>query len=217
MGSPDNVLLGFDFNWILSQRLSFYGQFILDELSVDRLFDGSNWWGNKYGFQVGVEYFNALGVEGMDLQAEYNHIRPYTYAHRDTFANYSHFNQSLAHPFGANLKEGIFRIKYLKKKWLLEWTHYLSLYGEDPEGENYGKNILLANEARPMDTGVVIGQGIRTEIYRMEFLLSYMLFHNGFIDLHGGYRSASAEGSVEDSGYLGLGFRINIGLQRLPF
>ncbi|MEZ4949697.1 MAG: hypothetical protein R2784_09965 [Saprospiraceae bacterium] len=41
-----------------------------------------------------------------------NQVRPYTYSHRDSAANYSHFRQSMAHPLGANFREQIAILNY---------------------------------------------------------------------------------------------------------
>ena len=48
--------------------------------------------------QFGGKYIDAIGVKNLDLQAEINIIRPFTYSHNDTIANYTHYNQPLAHP-----------------------------------------------------------------------------------------------------------------------
>jgi hypothetical protein len=43
----------------------------------------NNSWKNKYGYQLGVKYYNAFKVD--NLQLEYNHVRPYVYSQH---ANY---------------------------------------------------------------------------------------------------------------------------------
>jgi hypothetical protein len=59
------------------------------------------------GLQLGAKYINALGIKNLDLQLEYNRVRPFTYSHRDSVANYTHYNQPMAHPLGANFSETI--------------------------------------------------------------------------------------------------------------
>jgi len=41
----------------------------------------------KVGAQAGLKYINAFGLDHLDLQAEYNSIRPYTYSFRDSSAS----------------------------------------------------------------------------------------------------------------------------------
>ncbi|HEX5624505.1 MAG TPA: hypothetical protein VFX48_00695, partial [Saprospiraceae bacterium] len=112
IGSPDNVFLGFHSNLLLAKRFSLYGQCLFDEFIWKELFSNKGWWGNKYGIQAGMKYLEAFGLKDLDLQLEYNTIRPYTYTFRDSVANYSHSFQSLAHPLGANFREWVVRMDY---------------------------------------------------------------------------------------------------------
>ena len=45
-----------------------YGQFMLDELSLGDVKGGDNSWKNKFGYQVGVKYYNAFKVKNLLLQ-----------------------------------------------------------------------------------------------------------------------------------------------------
>jgi hypothetical protein len=40
---------------------------------------GDNSWKNKYGYQLGVKYYNAFHIDNL-LQLEYNHVRPYVFS-----------------------------------------------------------------------------------------------------------------------------------------
>ena len=80
-GSSDNVILGLDVKWNAARKLSFYGQFILDEFVLDHIMDGDGWWANKFAIQGGAKYIDAFGVPNLDLQGEVNIVRPYTYSH----------------------------------------------------------------------------------------------------------------------------------------
>ena len=55
---------------------------------------------------------DAFGIDHLDLQAEMNIIRPFTYTHRDSVRSYAHANQPLAHPLGANLREVVLKLRY---------------------------------------------------------------------------------------------------------
>ncbi|MFK8102529.1 MAG: hypothetical protein AB8G15_08390 [Saprospiraceae bacterium] len=214
LGSPDNALIGLDVKWNIFQRFSLYGQLMLDEFKFDELFlNRNNWWANKYGIQLGLKYIDVLGVDHLDGQFEYNMVRPYTYTHRDSSASYSHFNQALAHPLGANFKEFIFKLRYQPLKKLVIDTRLLFMEtGEDGDTTNWGSNILLSHTTREQDFGNVTGQGIGTKIMIAGIDVSYQLFHNIFIDFHYFYRKKDSALATRDqtTNYFGGGVRMNI-------
>ncbi|MEJ0056715.1 MAG: hypothetical protein WDN75_14295 [Bacteroidota bacterium] len=86
-GSSDNVLLGMDFKWIAAKRLSFYGQFVLDEFLLKNITAGNGWWANKFSVQGGLKYIDVAGINNLDLQLEGNVARPFTYSHANYFTN----------------------------------------------------------------------------------------------------------------------------------
>ena len=77
-GSSDNVLLGFDFKWNALRKISFYGQFLMDEFVIDNIRAGNGWWANKFAVQAGGKYIDAFGIPNLDLQGEFDLIRPFT-------------------------------------------------------------------------------------------------------------------------------------------
>ncbi|MBR9921810.1 MAG: hypothetical protein GYB31_13300 [Bacteroidetes bacterium] len=215
LGSPDNVLIGINAHWNLFNRFQLYGQVMLDEFKFDRLFlDGTKWWANKYGVQAGMKYIDAFGVDHLDLQGEINLVRPYTYTHRDSSAAYTHYNQPLAHPNGANFKEALFRLQYRPfNKWSLHGRVILSQYGEDLEGENWGSNVLTpSSQDRQVDEGSVIGQGARAESLLFGLELRYQVWHNLYLELEYFYRDKVSEvpDFSQKTSYIGAGVRMNV-------
>lgn len=182
-GSSDNVILGFDFKWNAIKKVSLYGQFILDEFVLENIRAGNGWWANKFGVQGGVKYVDAFGVSNLDLQAEANIMRPYTYSHATSYVSYSGFMQSLAHPFGANFKEvaGIARYQPFPKLGLTGKL-VLTEVGRDTTGVNWGGDILKSYNTRQQQYGNTVGQGIANRIVFASFTASWMLKHNLFID-----------------------------------
>lgn len=212
-GSPDNVLLGLDFKWLAVNNVSLYGQLVLDEFLLENLTEDTGWWGNKYSFQLGGEYVNAFGVQNLDLQAETNISRPYTYSHSSPYGSYSHYRQPLAHPLGANFKEvvGIIRCQPFRTV-TAEAKLVLAEYGSDGEEENYGGNILLNNRTREMDYGNEIGQGVDNRLTYGSLSVSYMWKHNLFIDLTHIYRKVDSDLASEggSTNYTSAAIRWNI-------
>ncbi|RYZ54253.1 MAG: hypothetical protein EOP49_05570, partial [Sphingobacteriales bacterium] len=142
LGDPDNANIGLNFKAIAAKKLQFYGQFLIDDFKAKEAFAGKGYWSNKFAMQLGMKYFDALNVSNLDLQGEFNVVRPYTYAHYDSTANFSHYNQPMAHPLGSNFMEVIGQIKYQPMKDV-----FLSLkgiwykQGIDTGNSNYGSNI----------------------------------------------------------------------------
>lgn len=218
LGSPDNVFLGFQSQVLIAKALSLYGQILFDEFLLKELIKQNGWWGNKYGIQLGVKYMNAFGVKQFNLQAECNVVRPYTYTFRDSFANYSHFNQSLAHPLGANFKEFIFRINYkpiqklnLEAKWI--FFHK----GQDDNNLNYGGNILKNYNSRIKDFDNELTQGVLEKVSSFIFESSYEVLPESFIDLNLFYRSSSSSLEKRSAFWITTGLRMNLDRLRFDF
>jgi hypothetical protein len=219
LDSPDNVLLGLNVNWHFAKGASVYGQLLLDELKTSEIFSSDGWWGNKFAYQLGIKYFNVLSVDQLDAQLEYNMVRPYTYSHNvnskafpsTSVSSFSHFNQALAHPLGANFSEVILSLRYrpiYKLRLNLQYLH--SKVGRDNNG-NYGSDILLNNTSRISDYGIEHLQGAKSTISMIDFSISYECFDNFFID--GYLKLRTEENKILENintNYFGLGIRYNI-------
>lgn len=217
LGSPDNVLIGFDGKWNLFKSVQLYGQVSLDEFLFKELFiERRGWWANKYGIQAGIKYINALGIDHLDLQVEFNTVRPYTYTHRDSLTAYTHYNQPLAHPLGANFREMLATARYpITRRLLVEGRAIVAEFGEDDATSNWGGNLLLAHNARPRPLvfGNTTTQGIKASTLLLGLDVSYEVFHNVFFDFHAFYRRKTSDDPQRDltDRYIGGGFRMNIG------
>ena len=219
--SPDNVLIGLNAKWNLFQRFQLYGQLMLDEFKFKELIiERNGWWANKYGVQAGLKYIDVLGIDHLDAQAEFNLVRPYTYTHRDSSASYSHFNQPLAHPLGANFREVVLKLRYQPlHKLVFDGRMLLMNYGEDTAAQNWGSNILTTHNSRVQEFGNEIGQGVGAKTLIIGLDASYQIYHNMYIDAHFFYRKMDSDDDTLDAttNYLGGGFRMNIGKMRMDF
>ena len=184
-GSYDNSVAGIDFKLNILKHVQFYGQFLLDEFNLEQIKSGNGWWANKWGLQLGAKYINAFGIKNLDLQLEHNRVRPFTYSHGDSVANYTHYNQPLAHPLGANFSETIGILRYQPApKWTLLAKAMYWKQGLDTGGRSFGSNIFLPNTIPPRqgDYGYEIVSGIESTTTFLSFLLSYELKQNLFIE-----------------------------------
>lgn len=187
MGSSDKATLGMDFKINFAKHVSIYGQLVLNEFRIKEVRNSNGWWGNKQAYQLGFKYINAFGAKNFDLQGEVNIVRPYTYSSVDGKNSYSHYNQSLAHPLGANFMEmlGIMRLQAHKRVNIVGKL-ILTKIGFDDAKNNYGSNILIPYEKIPSQRpyGNYISQGVTTTIGYAELNVSYMVMHNLFVDLN---------------------------------
>lgn len=221
LGSPDNALLGFSGKWNFAKSVSLYGQLVLDEFVFDELIvKRRGWWANKYGFQGGLKYINVAGIDHLDMQLEYNTVRPYTYTHNTQEANYTHYNQSLAHPLGANFKEAIaiFRYQPIQPLVLTAKLNYTSM-GLDTLGSDWGGNIFTPNTEIEQIYGNKTGQGVNAKLMMAQFKASYQIRHRIYIDFETYYRRLNAVIDALDNKtfYMGLGIRMNISERQYDF
>ena len=224
IGSQDNALLGVDFRWLVGKKGSIYGQFVLDEFLTKNLFNGSKSWTNKYSLQLGGKYVDAFGIPNLDLQTEFNLVRPYTYSHKDGGRNYAHYGQSLAHPLGANFREylGILRYK-ATSRLSIYGTFMFADQGKDPQSQNYGGDILKSYETR---IGAIdpkykhkIGDGISTQTRFTDLRLSYSLAHNLFLDGRLLFRNVKSPSSefAQKTNVFSIAVRYNMAYRQQTF
>ena len=209
--SKGNALMGANANANFG-AITFYGQAVLDDLNISRQKDRDagnyeeGFFQNKFGFQIGVK----TKYEGVDLLAEYNQVQPYTYGHRTILQNYSHMNQALAHPLGANFKEVVLMANYKKDKWMYSIKVTTIKVGLDSLDTHYGQNIFEsdyeASTGGQHSYGNFNGQGFLTQLNTMYAEISYD--YKGF-DIFGSvfYKTKKSELVEQTSLFYSLGLR----------
>lgn len=232
LGSPDNAFIGFDFKVNIPKHVQIYGQLLLDEFNFSKefstpgkskiysLFHPRKWWGNKFAAQFGVKYIDAFGVDHLDLQLEANIARPYTYSHYDTITSWTHYNQPLAHPLGANFKEIIFQVKYQPiQKLFLSSRFIYDNKGEDNDTTNWGGNPYKVYGTFEREFGNTTGQGINAKTFYVDFVATYEPWHNIFVDLTYVYRKKKSEDMARNlqTHFLNLNLRWSIPYRRYDF
>ena len=172
-----NALMGSDFNFMYKKTL-FFCQILLDDLNISRQKDRDDnykdgFLQNKYAFQFGVK----SSFKSVNALIEYNQVQPFTYGHRTILQNYSHMNQALAHPLGANFKEVVFVVDLKKSKWRYRLKITNALLGLDSLNTHYGQNIFESdNEASTggqYSYGNFNGQGVLTTIHTFHTEIAY--------------------------------------------
>jgi len=189
-GNPDKELIGFNYKALVAHHLQFYGQFILNEFKSSHFFSNKGWSDNKWGLQLGAKYFDAFTVKNLDLQAEMNMVRPYTYeAQHDTIANYTNYNQPLADPLGSGFIQftGIANYQPIKDLTLtVKGMYYMQ--GTDTGNANLGNDIFKEFGGTSNTTGVRMINGPKSTCALLNVNIAYQLYRNLYIDLGGTHR-----------------------------
>lgn len=97
LNNTNNVLVGADIKIKLTKTINAYGQWMADDLSNSKSL------GNGSGYQLGFNYFDAMNVKNLFIQAEYNSVSEGSYISPlgpITNQSYSHYNQNLAYTPG---------------------------------------------------------------------------------------------------------------------
>jgi hypothetical protein len=65
-GSPDNALIGFTAKYKLTDGITAYGQFSLDEFTAKEFFNNAGYVNNKFAYQLGIRGANLFGVTNLN-------------------------------------------------------------------------------------------------------------------------------------------------------
>lgn len=214
----NNANVGVDFKANVLKKVQVYGQYLFDNMDGSDGKTGSDWWGNRHAFQLGGKYVDVLGVSNLDLQLEYNQIRPFTYSGSDSVTAYSNYRQPLAHPMGANLREvvGIVRYQPLRKLYLQARASYWQ-QGLDSAGYSFGSNVNRLNTlstvggSRLREGNYPILSGIGSKGVLGSFTASYELKENLFLDANLMYRIFDTDVQAKQTTTVaGIGIRWNM-------
>ncbi len=209
LNEKHNYLLGATFRWDLFKTLRLYGQLVADDFGAKGAVS------NKNGFQLGVKYYNAFNVKHLHLQLEYNRVNPYTYAARDSAQAYTHYNQALAHPLGANFSELTGSLQYKYGDFYVHVRISSAMIGADTAGNNFGQNVFLS-DANAYFTNVggtnKIGQGQKTTLNYFDASVGYMISYASNLNVAIGFtnRNVDAGGTRASTQFVYLALRTSL-------
>lgn len=188
LDGTDNALAGINLNYRLKKKYLLYGQVLLDEYKKKNSRSFS-----KNGWQAGLKIFRLFGLKGLMLNLEENQAGAYTYTTANHQQNYVHYNQSLAHPAGANFRERILILSYQYGNFFAQCKFTELLSGRDSTGYLSGSNVLFSDiSASRFSTEFLNGKKVRTTTtlfelgyvinpaYNLQFFLSHFM-HTTFV------------------------------------
>jgi len=212
IGSPDKATLGFTGNYKFLNHYDLYGQLIINEFTISKVFGDPGYWANKQAFQLGIKAFDFLGIPHLNILLEHNQVRPFTYSAGSILKNYAHYNQALGDPFGANFKETLGIFQYSIGRFSFREEILYCFYGEeDPSNPNisYGHDLYKPYTERASNEGYFIGAGIPTHLWFNDLKASYTLNYKNNLRLEMGLtnRSLSSSNTNNSTSILTLGIK----------
>ena len=215
LGSPDNAIMGATFKIQPLKNYTLYGQFVLDDLDIEESRKATGFILNKYGYQLGMKTRDFLNIKNLNWLCEYNLVRPYVFAHKTPLQNYSHYRQSLAHPYGANFYELVGMISYTYKRFSIDVKLNMANYGKDTTGSHWGKDIFISDfEAQRgyPSYGNEVGQGVNTDFLFFETTLHFIINPESNIVAFISYAKRKEENNLNstDHSFVTIGVKTNV-------
>lgn len=173
--NQNNILWGATLKLKLTNSISLFGQYMLDDVYSKT--NGGDV-RSKYGYQIGFKYFDVFTIKNLHIQFEYNTVRPYAYATETPQQSYTHYNQALAHPLGANFQEVVGFINYRLKDFFVEVKMNYAIKGLDSLNNNFGGNIFKSSNTFPISQtleNITTTQGLKTTIMYQDIHLGYLV------------------------------------------
>lgn len=211
LNRSDNTMAGLNVRINIRKHHSVYAQLVVDDLD----FTGKGNYNNKLGLQLGYKYFDVLNIKNLYFQTEYNAVKPYTYAHKDSVQSYSHYDQPLAHPLGANFRESVTFLNYRWREFLFELKYNYAVYGADISKYDFGQNILLSQnpDKYAIDlTQSKIAQGVRNTLIYKSFRVYYLLNPITNMNIYFEFQDRKQTSGYRDyhSTYFNFGLKTNL-------
>lgn len=187
LGSSDNSLIGFSSSVRPHKQLKLYGQVMLDEFKFDKVTASiqnrtnpdttlpTGWWANKQAVQLGWKWIEPLNWKKALVLAEFNLVRPFMYTHGSPQQSYTHLNQPLAHPLGANFIEWIAMIDWQPNRWHVNLISTYSRKGYSNNLGNLGEDVLVTSQGFYREYGNHMLQGRRVDVANTNLTVGYDL------------------------------------------
>jgi hypothetical protein len=173
LSNPNNVLLGLNAAYKITNTILAYGQWMQDDWSK-----GKNSFSNKSGYQLGILYRNVATIKNLNLKVEYNTMRPFAYQYGEVTQSYSHYNQSLANPLNANFKEFVAIADYNFKNFFINIKIVSAQVGVDSSKFNAGNKVLQSSSINSTNNNyndIKLLRGNLNNLLVQDFSVGYLI------------------------------------------
>ncbi len=214
LNNENNMLIGLQSKINLTSKIHIYNQLLIDNYDINKTF--KNTFENRIAYQIGINYFDFLGVKYLYFQSEWNVAKPYTYTHSNEYQSFTHQNLPLAHPLGTGFKEWYNTVNYKIFNFMVEIKYSNAVMSSDTLNTNFGSNIFLSNSsAMPLEMSV--GQGVRTSINHKTIRLNYLLNPNTNLRIFVGFDNRVYKNDLQTKTTNYLSFGIQTAIQNIYF
>lgn len=212
LNTTNNIVWGATMKIKVTKGIQLYGQVMIDDVGDDNLAGSIN---NKTGYQAGFYAFNLFTLKNLNVQAELNSVTPYSYSHKKSEQSYTHYNQPLAHPLGANFKEALGIIDYRIRDFFVQVKYSYAVAGKDSAGHNFGNNVFLSNNSAYHGVASTVNeplQGLRTTIRNRDIRVGYLInpVTNMNISLGMSMRDHDSATSLDRTSYYYISLRTSL-------
>jgi hypothetical protein len=216
LNDEDNYMIGGTFHVDVLKTVRLYGQVVADDFGKGVR--------HKTGFQLGVKYYNAFTLKHLHLQFEFNKVNPYTYSATDSMQSFTHYNQPLAHPLGANFFEINGSLQYKLGDFYLHVRFSQAMIGADTAGHVFGQDIFVsdtwADNTNFSDGNAdYFGRGQQTTLTTMDVSLGYMISYASNLNIALGFydRKVEADATLDHTRYVYVAIRTSLTNNYLDF
>jgi hypothetical protein len=215
LNDRDNYSLGATFHVDVLKILRVYGQVVADDFGKDVR--------HKTGFQLGVKYYNAFTLKHLHLQFEMNKVNPYTYSATDSMQAFTHYNQPLAHPLGANFIEFNGSLQYKIGDFFLHTRFSTAKIGADTAGHVYGQDVFVSDALADNTTfggnTNYFGRGEQTTLTSIDASIGYMISYASNLNVAVGFsdRKVQTPATLDHTRYVYVAVRTSLTNNYLDF
>jgi hypothetical protein len=111
--NTNNALIAIDASFYPAKKISLQGTLLIDDLNFETLGKSDKTGNdNKFAFQWGFNWQDALLLKNLALAYEYTRIDPFVYSHRQINNSYANWNLPIAHALNPNSDEHAVRLSY---------------------------------------------------------------------------------------------------------
>ncbi len=210
-----NYMLGGTFHVDILKTARVYGQIVADDLGKDVR--------HKTGFQIGAKYYNAFTLKHLELQFEFNKVNPYTYSATDSMQAYTHYNQPLAHPLGANFSEINGSLQYKIGDFFLTSRYSKATIGTDTAGHVFGQDIFIsdafADHTSLGSKSGLFGRGQETTLSTIDLSVGFMISYASNLNIALGFSDRKVEtgATLDHTRYVYFALRTSLTNSYLDF